>query len=331
MVDEVEAPQVVAIFDLYVRQRLSAAAVAKTLTEHGWRTQTGKAWSARAVLTVLRNRVYLGEIYYRGTWHTAPAGPTGSTGAAGSHHPPLVNVEVFVHAQQLREARTVEASKRASNGSDYLLSGLLVCSRCGKTYLGNAAHGRNARYRYYTCATRLRGGVTGCDADRLPAEAIEDAVTTVLVDALASDDSAEDSSLLAEAVERLTERANGRREAVQAEVVAAHGELLATRRRIDRYLTAFETETMPTDVCATRLAALGRKETELVDREAVLRQQLALTTDQREAVIDLDCARAQLRSVLTTGPTQSVKALYRVLIDHAEIAPRRGITVSLRC
>jgi site-specific DNA recombinase len=333
MVDEVEAPQVAAIFDLYVRQRLSAAAVAKALTEQGWRTQTGKAWSARAVLTVLRNRVYLGEIYYRGTWHTAPA---------GSHHPPLVDREVFAHAQQLREARTVEASKRASNGSDYLLSGLLICSRCGKTYLGNAAHGRNARYRYYTCATRLRGGVTGCDADRLPADAVEDAVTASLIEALNSGNGVDDGAghsvgegtahgaLLAEAVQRLTEGANSHYQGLQVELAAARGELLGTRRRIDRYLTAFETETMPTDVCATRLAALGRQESELLDREAVLRQQLALATDQREVVIDLDRARAQLRGILATGPAQSVKALYRVLIDHVEIAPGRRIKVGLR-
>lgn len=43
--------------------------------------QTGP-WNTRAVLTVLRNRVYLGEIYYRGVWNTGPTGP---------FHPPLVN------------------------------------------------------------------------------------------------------------------------------------------------------------------------------------------------------------------------------------------------
>jgi hypothetical protein len=29
-------------------------------------------WSKKSFLTVLRNRVYIGEIYYRGNWYPAP-------------------------------------------------------------------------------------------------------------------------------------------------------------------------------------------------------------------------------------------------------------------
>jgi hypothetical protein len=66
--------------------------------------------------------------------------------------------------------------KACSNASEYLLAGVLTCARCGHRYVGGAAHGRSARYRYYRCFTRQRYGADQCDADFLPADALEEAV-----------------------------------------------------------------------------------------------------------------------------------------------------------
>lgn len=78
------------IFDLYVRERLGARGVANVLNERGYRTKAGTPWSTDAVLTVLRNRVYLGEIYFRGTWYRAD-----------QHHPGLVDADLFEQAHQI--------------------------------------------------------------------------------------------------------------------------------------------------------------------------------------------------------------------------------------
>jgi hypothetical protein len=76
---EAEAPVPPMIFDLCVNERLGARAIGVRLNERGLRTKAGKPWNTEAVLTVLRNRVYLGEVYFRGTWYRAE-----------NHHPPLV-------------------------------------------------------------------------------------------------------------------------------------------------------------------------------------------------------------------------------------------------
>lgn len=91
--DEIEAPLVGVIFDLYARRRLGAHAIAKHLKPAGHRARSGKAWGHTAELTVLRTRAYIGEIYFRGTWYAAP-------------HDPLVDTEVYRQAQVvLRRAR----------------------------------------------------------------------------------------------------------------------------------------------------------------------------------------------------------------------------------
>ena len=162
-----EAPLIPVIFELYARRRLGAKAVANWLNERGHRTRTGRPWSHVSVLTVLRNRTYVGEVFFRDTYHPAP-------------HEALVDVGLFEAAQVILAERGEDYSRRASNTSEYLLSGVVVCGRCKRHYTDTADRGRSARYRYYTCFTRQRYGTRRCDAERLPATALELAVLAAL-------------------------------------------------------------------------------------------------------------------------------------------------------
>ena len=76
------------IFDQYVNQQAGSSALAGWLNEQGYRTKNGRLWSSQSVITVLRNRAYLGEIYYRGSWYPAP-------------HEPLIPHGLFDRAQAI--------------------------------------------------------------------------------------------------------------------------------------------------------------------------------------------------------------------------------------
>jgi DNA invertase Pin-like site-specific DNA recombinase len=132
------APLVSVIFDLYRHQCLGARAIANWLNDQGHRTRNGRPWSHVAVLTILRNRVYISEIYFRGTWHNAP-------------HQPLVDRRVFKQVQRLLAERGDDHPAQVAGASDYDLAALIRCPHCNKRFLGNAANGRSGRYRYYTC------------------------------------------------------------------------------------------------------------------------------------------------------------------------------------
>ncbi len=121
-----EAPLVPVIFDLYAKRKLGSAAIAHWLNERGYRTKDGRSWSRPSVLTVLRNRSYLGQIYYRGNWYPAP-------------HEPLIPEALFERGQRILAERGENKSTRRSNASDYLLTGRVRCGRCGQAYLGTAA------------------------------------------------------------------------------------------------------------------------------------------------------------------------------------------------
>jgi len=153
-VDPDRAPLVPVIFDLYANKRLGSRAIAHWLTERGHRPQDGRPWSFRSVLTILRNRVYIGEVYFRERLHPAP-------------HRPLVDRDLFNAAQKVLVERGEDHARRRTNASDYLLGGLVRCQPCGHHMVGSAAHGRSRRYRYYTCYRRQRYGRQACAADRI--------------------------------------------------------------------------------------------------------------------------------------------------------------------
>jgi len=175
-----EAPLVRQIFELYANQRLGARAVASWLNERGHRTAAGKPWSFRSILNLIQNRMYLGEINFHGVHHEAA-------------HPALVEKPLFEVANKVLNERGEDFAKRRSSPAEYMLTGLVVCARCGKKYVGAAGHGRRSRYRYYVCQSRHRTGVHGCQGDNLPADKLESELSEALMAVLARYDLIEDA------------------------------------------------------------------------------------------------------------------------------------------
>ena len=81
------------IFDRYSRQPHGAKTIATWLNSHRHRTNAGKPCNYMAVLAVLRNRAYLGEVCFGDTYHPAP-------------HPPLIDPDTFDLAQQILRLRS---------------------------------------------------------------------------------------------------------------------------------------------------------------------------------------------------------------------------------
>jgi len=67
-----EAAVVREIFARYAERLEGAQTIGRWLSKRGYRTKHGKPFNPQAVLTILRNRAYLGQIYFRGTNHPHP-------------------------------------------------------------------------------------------------------------------------------------------------------------------------------------------------------------------------------------------------------------------
>lgn len=122
---------------------------------------------------IIERPLYAGYFRYRGGELTK-----------GTNFEAIISYELFLQAQaQVNRNHT----KRLSDSSPYLLTGLLICGRCGNRYVGkmyerytkkpDGTHTKHYRYRDYGCAARLKRDKNyhpaKCDNDIYRAEELE--------------------------------------------------------------------------------------------------------------------------------------------------------------
>lgn len=313
-IDPASAPIVREIFERYTQDRAGSAQIAAELNSRGVRTRYGKPWSRTAVLDVLRNRAYLGEVPFRGVWHEG-------------HHEALIDRSVFDAAQTILEGRTAESGRRKSDGSDYLLSGLeIVCDRCGHRMIGAAARGRGGkRYAYYTCYARSRYGTSHCDQARLNKDELEQAVLAQMREVYS--DTALIESALTEAQAELakTETARSQR------LAAIDAEAADLRTRIERYFASFEAGQLSPQLGGSRVGALQSRLQALEDERAAIGSGTPVEPVSADDVAMISWSLTEaLDDVLKVIPTPRAKALLRLLIEEIRVVSPMDIRPTYR-
>lgn len=278
------------------------------IDRRGFRTRSGKPWSGNGILTILRNRTYLGEVYFRGTWYRVD-----------DHHPAIIDEEVFDKAQQILDGRSDDYSVRVSSNSEYALSGGIKCARCGAHYVGTAATGRTKRYRYYTCYTRVRYGPDACSAERLPADEVEEKMTAALLDTYQQTDLIQEAiSVIAAEIAEIGSKRDKELATIDANLTEVTG-------KIDRYLQAFEKGTMSDAAASDRVTLLKdhrralRAHRNQLDAEPVAEPAAEVSAD------DLASMREEIKDLVTHGAYGVKNALFRALVDEIQVTGRHKI------
>lgn len=109
------------------------------------------------------NPIYAGKIEFRGMTHPGL-------------HEALVDVATF---ETRRGGSSPSGASRRPFGGHTppsTCSREIRCGRCRRAYVGTSARGRKGIYHYYVCSTRYRYGTEHCSGERLPKDALEEAV-----------------------------------------------------------------------------------------------------------------------------------------------------------
>ena len=297
------------IFDLYIEDQLGSESIAQLLNSEGLATKAGVPFSARTVIHMLSNPIYVGKVTFKDNSYPGL-------------HESLVEEETFAAAQRILRERGESQALKRGHPADYLLSGVVRCGQCGRAFIGTAATGRSRRYHYYTCSTRYRYGTRNCDADRLPKDELEKAVLDQMIEIY------RDSGLIAEALEQLHASARDERESVAGRVATLRQEQAGVRRSMDRYFAAFEHGTMKPATCQERLDSLqARLDALIPEEQSLLTQEEADSTPVPELVAEW----AQTLDVaLYSGTAPQRKALIRKLVKELRVMSREEIIPTYR-
>lgn len=177
VINETEAKNVQMIFEMYADGYSYADIIEKL---HGALGKRGKPFGKTSLYSILRNDRYTG-LY---TWNRRNVKKLGkwAGGTPNSNIVQLENKIPRIISRELFDAVQIRLSKNNHRTSSdpvapksakrtYLLSGYIVCEKCGCNYVGHTTHSHGYKNAYYYCGTKYR--TRNCDAPNLPAERVE--------------------------------------------------------------------------------------------------------------------------------------------------------------
>ena len=321
VIDPIEAAVVRNVFEWYdegaglgtIAKRLTAARVPAP--------RGGTSWAVGPLRLMLRRETYAGRRAFARTMTSHAGGtknqrsrPAAEWQAREQPELQIVDRELFERVQARLEGRASSFLRGRSGrligrprGDDanpsHLLSGLLVCARCGRAIGPVVGRPGSARY---ACASYHRRGVAACgNGLRVKVAALDAAVIEAVAARLASDVVAEAVRGAVVLLNAGQEEARGRRTAIAAELAT-----IATRER--RLLDA-----LVDGDTALSVSIKGRMRDELARRDALAAELEAIETAKplnAEALVrDVETRAADLRGLLHRHPAQARQVLRLVL------------------
>ncbi len=171
IINETEAQQVKAIFELYLK-RGSLLPVVDELNRLGWHTKEwvtrkgtvhrGHPYDKNRLHALLRNPIYTGKMRYNGTLYEG-------------EHEAIVSEEIFEQVQRKLAANRNVPIHAKPNKHGGILKGILRCKACDSGMSHSYSKKKNAKksYRYYVCQNAISRGWANCPHPSLPAHEIE--------------------------------------------------------------------------------------------------------------------------------------------------------------
>ena len=159
--DELYAPVIKRIFQLSLENN-GIKEIAKVLNKDGLRTNKDKPWSNSTISYILKNETYTGVLVYGKTSkHRFSRNSSYAPIRIESNNPAIINKETFTIVQEMMAKRSPKIIHPRAIASDYLLSGLAYCGKCGAKMIGSSA--KSGHNHYYACHNYLKRGKGVCD------------------------------------------------------------------------------------------------------------------------------------------------------------------------
>ncbi len=254
-----EAPIVREVFRLYVEQH-GAKGVARELNQRGVRYRKGALWSKDLVLRVIGEEAAVGTFWW-GRRTTKKGLKADREDWIALRTDPILEREMFERAQQIQDDRELTRNHGRTSTSPLLLAGLVKCGRCGASFQletsGKRGPGGEYTYRYYNCRNTLRTGKEHCEGYRVRTEVLEKAVLEHLVDKLFS------APRCRKLLDELVERSGLLRQRVEDQRALLVKERDDIDKRIARWVEAFESGIMSSDLGSDRMRELRARRAEI--------------------------------------------------------------------
>ena len=318
--DKAEAPVVRRMFRLCLENK-GAKEIARILNEDGIRTRRGRLWEINAIHYILRNETYTGVLIFNRVHKNSVKAVERAAGQevrVENAHPAIIERDTFRKAQKEIASRSPARIHPRTFSSQYLLSGLVRCGRCGANMAGCAA--KSSRFFYYACHNRVRRGLAACNAKLVNRDRLEQSVVARIKERVLTDEN------LAQLVRLVNEEINGDREQVGDQLLVKDTQVAALNARLDKLYAALETGKFDMDDLAPRVKDL-RAQIEVLKTARIGLELQQATQEMRYSDGDIRRYAADMRKVLENGSLFERKAFLRHWIRRVTLDQRDGGTI----
>lgn len=170
-INEKGAVTVRLIFHKFVNENKSSHVIARELREAGIQTAAYmKQWSNTAILRILRNEKYCGDLVQKKTYTPNYLTHEKKYNRGNeeyvilhNHHEPIINCELFERAQIELTRRSCDEQK-AKHSNRYCFSGKIKCGICGSSFVSRSKkRNDNSIYKSWRCFEATKNGAPRID------------------------------------------------------------------------------------------------------------------------------------------------------------------------
>ncbi|MCI8405688.1 MAG: recombinase family protein [Oscillospiraceae bacterium] len=171
-INEKGAQAVRLIFHKFLEEGKGTYTIARELREDGIEPSVYmKKWSNIAVLRILQNEKYCGDLIQKKTYtpdylnHEAKRNRGQEEYVIlRSHHEPIISREQFERAQKELERRSPSPEERAKHSNRYCLSGKIQCGCCGARFVARTKHRKDgSQCKAWRCFEATQHGASKVD------------------------------------------------------------------------------------------------------------------------------------------------------------------------
>lgn len=310
VVNEAEAAQVRAIFELYLEQE-GLIATLKVLDERGWHskqwvtrkgvTRGGRPFDKNSLFKLLTNVTYLGKVTYRDEIHPG-------------EQPAIVDEQIWQRVQSILQRNGRSGGAPVKNKHGALLKGLLRCvpCNCAMTH-GMSAKGPNKRYRYYICLHAMKRGWHVCPSKSVPAGEIERFVVERIKCI------GRDPGVLAETIRQAQEQNKRDLAALEAEERTLDKDMAKRNAEVRRLVASTHTA-----ADAGQLARIKDQIAMLEQRATQVRERIIAVSRERVDQREVEAAMSAFDPVWETLTPREQARIIHLLVERVDYDGKRG-------
>lgn len=163
------------IFRKYAVEQVGTAEIVRYLNREGYRTYHGGVWKSSAIIKILKNEKYVGDLVQKKTYTPDYLTHEKRTNRGQvpqirieNHHEPIISREVWDLAQKRLEQNNKHREGENGHSNRYVFSGKIKCALCGASFVGRVRTLRNGtKVRRWSCSTAVNEGSNGCSIGKL--------------------------------------------------------------------------------------------------------------------------------------------------------------------